>query len=96
MNSKFIFLFLIYFIVISVVSTALTVIDKKRAVKGKWRISEKVLIITALFGGGLFELITMKLIRHKTKKPLFMVGLPIIIFLHIFVITAFLISKAAF
>ena len=57
---------LIYFAVISLA-----------AVKGKWRVPEATLMLVGLFGGATAMLVTMKVIRHKTKHMKFMVGLPL-------------------
>ena len=60
-------------------SAILTVVDKKRAEKNKWRISENALIFTAVLGGAVAEYISMKVIHHKTLHKKFMTGLPVII-----------------
>lgn len=86
-----IFIFAV-FVAVNLISAFAAAADKKRAIKGKRRISEKTLMLMGLFGGALGELITMKIVRHKTKHALFMIGLPFEIFLHI-VIFALLISK---
>ena len=54
-------------------------IDKLKAKHDKWRIPEKTLIIAAVFGilGGLTG---MMVFHHKTRKPKFSVGLPMILF----------------
>ena len=85
---------LVYLLIISLISCALTISDKKRARENRWRIKESTLLIAGLLGGAAAELIVMKKIHHKTKKPKFTVGLPLEIFLHIIIITL-LISKAA-
>ena len=61
----------------------MTVTDKHRAVKGKYRFSEKSLMLFGILGGALPMLLTMLLIHHKTRKKKFMMGLPAIIVLHI-------------
>ncbi|MBO5896244.1 MAG: DUF1294 domain-containing protein [Clostridia bacterium] len=81
--------FLIYWAIISVVTVIATVYDKKSARKGGRRVSEAMLILFALLGGSAAELFTMKKIRHKTLHKSFMIGLPIIIFLHIALIIAY-------
>jgi len=43
-------------------------IDKDRARKDRWRISEKKLLLYSVFGGFVGALIGMKLWRHKTIK----------------------------
>ena len=62
---------------ISLAAVGLTVKDKRAAVKGKWRVPEATLMLVGLFGGATAMLVTMKVIRHKTKHMKFMVGLPL-------------------
>lgn len=68
---------LIVFLLFNIFSFMLFFIDKRKAVKNKWRIPESTLILSSVFGiiGGLFG---MYLIRHKTKKPKFFISLPLI------------------
>ncbi len=54
-------------------------IDKKKAVQGNWRISESVLILAAVLGGGIGAYIGMRFFHHKTRKLVFAVGVPLII-----------------
>ncbi len=78
---------LIYFAVISFVTSIITVYDKKAAKKRtKHRVSEKVLFLLAIMGGSLAEYLTMLKIRHKTKHKRFMIGLPIIMVLQVVVL----------
>ena len=53
--------------------------DKRRAKSGQWRIPERVLLFAALFGAP-GALLGMLFFHHKTRKPKFSVGLPIIFF----------------
>ena len=73
----------IYLLIISLIAVILTLIDKPRAIKGKWRIPEKTLILFGLLGGALSEWFTMLLIRHKTKHAKFMLLLPLFFTVHI-------------
>lgn len=75
--------FIIYFAVISLITATVTVIDKYKAQKGAFRISEKALFTLAFFGGSLSEYLTMRLIRHKTLHKRFMIGLPAIMIFHL-------------
>ena len=50
------------------------------------RVPEIVLLGVSAIGGSVAMLLTMLLIRHKTKHPKFMVGIPIIIILQIAVV----------
>ena len=84
----------VYFAVISAVALILTIADKHKAVKGKYRISEDMLLTIALIGGAAAEYITMKCIRHKTQHKKFMIGLPLMILLQIaLIILVLYISK---
>lgn len=89
---SFIILFVIYYAVMTVVSVALTILDKRAAIKGKWRVPEATLMMLGLFGGALPMFVAMRTIRHKTKHMKFMVGLPIEMALHVALI-CFLIFK---
>ncbi len=77
-----------YIAVISAISAIITVYDKISAKAGGRRIPEKTLIILGFLGGAASMLITMLIIRHKTRHLKFMVGLPLEIILHIAIITA--------
>ena len=43
-------------------------LDKGRARAGKWRVSERTLLLLSLAGGSLGALSAMLLFRHKTRK----------------------------
>ena len=77
---------LIYLAVISLISFIVTAWDKHCAKRDMWRVPEKTLLILSTLGGSVAMYITMKTIRHKTKHPKFMVGIPVIIFLQAAVI----------
>ena len=83
-------LFYVYLFIISIVTVILTVYDKIAAKKRAFRISEATLILCGVFGGAVAELITMLIIRHKTRHIKFMLGLPAIILVQI---TAFILVK---
>ncbi|MEE0944739.1 MAG: DUF1294 domain-containing protein [Clostridia bacterium] len=51
-------------------------IDKMKAVKNKWRISEKALLVSAFLLGGVGAFFGMRIWRHKTKHTLFNVLVP--------------------
>ncbi len=68
----------LYLILINASGLLLMLIDKRRAVKNLWRIPEKTLLLMALIGGSLGVLLGMRLFRHKTKKPVFSIGVPVI------------------
>ena len=71
---------LVYLAGISLLSAILTVTDKIRAQrKGARRIPESTLMLLAALGGSVSMLLTMCLIRHKTRHIKFMWGIPIIL-----------------
>ena len=61
----------IIFAVLSFVTFVFYITDKVKAVNGKWRIPEKVLLSLSLFGGGVGGYLAMFAARHKTKKTYF-------------------------
>ena len=85
----------IYFCLVSLISIFLTIADKYKAKKNKWRLPENTLLIIGLLGGALCEYITMRLIHHKTLHKKFMIGLPAEIILHIALIIIFVYLKTA-
>ena len=70
-------------------------VDKRKAVKGQWRIPEATLWTIALLGGSIGSYITMRTIRHKTQHKSFMIGFPAIISFQVAIIT-YLILKTEF
>ncbi len=73
--------YVIPFLVLNGLSFALFGLDKARAKAGAWRIPEKLLILSAVVSGGIGAWIGMKVFHHKTRKPLFSIGIPVIILL---------------
>lgn len=69
---------IIYLLLINLISVVVTISDKRRAIKRKWRIRESALLILSALGGSLGMYITMKVIRHKTNHIKFMLGIPLI------------------
>lgn len=74
---------LLYILIISVIGSLLMMVDKGRAINGKSRISEKTLLTTGALGGAFVMLMVSRLIRHKTKKAKFTLGLPAMAIVHI-------------
>ena len=52
-------------------------IDKSRAKRNKWRISEATLIAVAFFMGGVGAWLGMSLLRHKTQHIKFKLLVPL-------------------
>ena len=68
-----------YLAIINAVSCLLMLIDKIKAIKKRWRIPERTLLITCAIGGSLGGMIGMKLFRHKTLHPQFSIGIPVML-----------------
>ena len=67
-----------YLVLINAVGFVLMGVDKKRAIRGAWRISEATLFLTAFLGGALGCTLGMRHFRHKTKPWYFKYGMPAI------------------
>jgi uncharacterized membrane protein YsdA (DUF1294 family) len=82
-------------IVMNVVSFALMGIDKRRARRGAWRISEKALFLTTACFGGLGGVMGMRLFHHKTKHWYFRVFFPVLLIVQIalLVVGAYLLMR---
>lgn len=69
----------LYLIIINAVGLALMLADKRAARKSAWRIPESTLLGIAIVGGCLGIFLGMRLFRHKTRKPRFCIGVPLIL-----------------
>ncbi len=69
----------IYLILINLIGFTVMGVDKKRAIRGAWRISEASLFSTALLGGALGCILGMYYFRHKTRHWYFKYGMPLIL-----------------
>ena len=75
--------FIVYLVVVNVAAFAAFGADKRRAQRGAWRIPEKALLALAVIGGSVGALAGMRVFHHKTQKPLFSLGVPIILIAHL-------------
>ena len=82
--------YIIYFILINVVTFFLFGIDKWKAKKGRWRISEATLLIFAIIGGSIGAWLGMKTWHHKTMHKKFKYGIPLILLVQIALLYLFL------
>ncbi|WP_296114698.1 DUF1294 domain-containing protein [uncultured Anaerococcus sp.] len=53
--------------------------DKYRAKNSRWRLKNGLLLGLSFIGGALGGLIAMKVLRHKTKKTYYKIGLPLMV-----------------
>lgn len=70
---------LFYLLTINAAGFVIMLADKRKAQKNQWRIPEATLITVALLGGSMGSLAGMRLFRHKTRKPKFYIGIPLIL-----------------
>jgi uncharacterized membrane protein YsdA (DUF1294 family) len=75
-----------YIIIINVYGFLIMGIDKQRAIRGAWRISERSLFLTAIVGGSIGTIAGMKYFRHKTKHRYFKYGMPAILLIQIILV----------
>ena len=72
-------LILIYLVAINVVTFFMYGIDKWKAKRSKWRISEATLLGMAAIGGSIGAWLGMRVWHHKTMHKKFQLGIPLII-----------------
>ena len=72
-----------YFVIMNILAFITYGIDKARARKGKWRISEAMLILLAFFGGALGASLGMLIFHHKTRKRKFFITVPLLLALQL-------------
>ena len=70
---------LIYLLTINALGFWIMLDDKQRARKKRWRIPEATLLTVAALGGSAGCFLGMRLCRHKTRKPKFSIGIPVIL-----------------
>jgi uncharacterized membrane protein YsdA (DUF1294 family) len=85
--------FLIAYLLINLCVFAFYGIDKAKAVRNEWRISEKSLMTSALLGAP-GALLAMFVFRHKIRKPKFYIGVPLILIAEI-ILAVFIFTKTA-
>lgn len=73
----------LYLLLINGVGFLLMGIDKRRAKRGTWRISEKSLFLPPLLGGTVGAILGMRVFHHKTKHWYFRYGLPALLVLQL-------------
>lgn len=72
-----------YLLIINASGLVLMLADKRKAKKKHWRSPEATLMGVAALGGSLGCLIGMYTVRHKTKHPKFVFGIPVLLILQI-------------
>ena len=72
-----------YLLAINIATFLLYGIDKYKAKKNQWRISEATLLTMAAIGGSIGAWAGMRLWHHKTMHKKFKYGIPVIIILQV-------------
>ena len=79
-------LILIYLIAINVVTFFMYGIDKWKAKRSKWRISEATLLGMAAIGGSIGAWLGMRVWHHKTMHKKFQLGIPLILIIQLAIV----------
>ena len=73
----------IYLFAVNALAFIIMHYDKYMAKNNKWRVPEKTLMGIAVIGGSFGSLLGMYTARHKTRKPKFFIGIPVILVVQI-------------
>ena len=79
----------IYLIVINLLTFITFGIDKKKAILKEQRISENTLLTISFLGGILGAILGMMIFHHKTRKIKFLIAMPVIMIIWIFILLEF-------
>ena len=79
---------LLWILVWNGIAFVLMGLDKGRAKGQKWRIPEKVLVLSAALGGSIGAMLGMSFFRHKTRHWSFRLGMPAILAVQIVLLLA--------
>ncbi len=71
--------FFYYLLFLNILGFSIMGIDKHRAKRHQWRISEKTLFMVSILGGSVGTLVGMYFFHHKTKHWYFVLGMPLIL-----------------
>jgi len=82
-------LILIPYVILNLISFSLYGIDKAKAKKKAWRISEKTLLLSAAIFGGIGAFTGMRIFRHKTQHLQFQILVPLCAIVQIALLVAF-------
>ncbi len=77
---------MLYLVVINLVTFAVYAIDKIAAIKGRRRIRIVTLLGLAVAGGSIGAILGVYVLRHKTRKDYFTVGIPLIMVMQVVVL----------
>lgn len=84
--------FLLYLLTVNLITFAFMGLDKRKAIKHKYRIPERTFWLLSLIGGAVGSLIGMNVFHHKTKHRSFVIGMPFILIVHLILLLYFFVS----
>ena len=87
---KVILFIVAYLVLVNLTGFCMMGIDKRKAIKGAFRIPEATLFIVALIGGSIGSIAGMYTFRHKTRHASFVYGMPAILIVQIILIVLLL------
>lgn len=79
-------IFLFVLLILNAVTFFLFAFDKHCSIHNKRRVPERILFLLAFLGGALGAIIAMQVFRHKTKKTIFVVMMPLLFVIHLILI----------
>ena len=80
----------LYLLIINALGLLIMLADKEKAKKHRWRIPESTLLTVAALGGSIGCYAGMRVFHHKTRKPKFYIGVPVIFAVQVLVAGYFL------
>lgn len=80
----------IYLLAVNALGLVIMHYDKYLAQNKMWRIPEKTLLGIAAIGGSVGCILGMYSAHHKTRKPKFAIGLPVILVIQLFILNSLL------
>lgn len=80
----------LYLLIINALGLLIMLADKEKAKKHLWRIPESTLLTVAALGGSIGCYAGMRLFHHKTRKPKFYIGVPVIFAVQVLIVAYFL------
>lgn len=78
--------FIYYMLIINVFTALLAAWDKWTSKRGMARVSEKTLLLLAALGGSFGLYLSMYILRHKTKRAKFYLGVPLIMIIQLILV----------
>ena len=79
-------LLILYLVVVNAAAFVIYGVDKRKAIRDKWRIPEATLVGLAVIGGAFGAFLGMRVWHHKTHKWKFRILVPVFLLLWVIVI----------